>query len=249
MKSLFTLLCLAVAITAFAGDKGNKPQPKPVLGDKGNIYRPAWDTFYGGDAVVCRNNKNQVTKALLLDYAEKDKYYPAGIKHDSFLHDVHYVNLLSAKLERVSPDVFASFRREALKLANQFSTYKKPGFKPSAHVRFVKGPLFEVPDSQHSEAVNTNIKGCKVEQLVVRQKKYNTVVYHVQVEIFEKLSLRDRRGLIIHEALYHSFNMYYSDYYSNRSRFFNRQISRVPLQHLTDEMIVYAMRQAYIKFE
>lgn len=215
-------------------------------GDKGNIYTElSWDGFYGGDAVVCRK-KNQITSAELLDYVERDQlsiYVP--LVYDPGLSDYLFVNKLADKLERLAPDVFVSFRREASKLA----TYMGTGKAHPDIIFYQNEKLDQIPDSGHRHStVLYKHPNCKVEQLVIRYKRYNRVTYYVQAEIFQKLSARDRRGIILHEALYHAFNMFYGDSDSERTRFFHRSIMRRPLPQLTPKYLTKELQKSYVMF-
>lgn len=216
-------------------------------GDKGNIIQP-WDGFYGGDAVVCRHPNKKIKAATLLDYVETDKHNrkTAPVAYQEELTDLQYVNALATKLEKIAPDVFGSFRREAVRLAVAFDTYNKKKITGVPQVIMVPGKsLPQIFDSYHR---TTNMKGCEVEQLVIREKKYKTVVYYVESEIYSQMSPLHRRGIILHEAIYHSFNMYYGDSDSARARFFHRNITQFKLSELTSKILEEYLRNAFVKF-
>lgn len=205
-----------------------------------------WDGFYGGDAVVCRGPRNEITKAYLYDYYERDVL---NADHPGFfdprLSDQQFVSAIADKLEALSPDVFLAFRREAGKLA----TYLRAGKRPS-HPDFIfqkKLRIDQIPD-QGPRRVLYLSRDCKVEQLVIRYKRYNRVTYYIQSDVFQKLSAKDRRGLILHEALYHSFNLFYGDTDSARSRFFNRGLIARPLRQLSTSYLEDLLKRAYAFF-
>lgn len=238
MLKLFIYLSLLIASTLSA-----------VAGDKGNRYSPSGFAFYGGDAVVCRDERGQIKEARLLDYSEKDSLLSEyKIKMSRPL--MKYVTTIANRLERKHPDTFIAFRRELLKLVEGFEVYSKNNIQPMhSSVQFVKDlSLLNINDSYHWEVIGTDVKGCNVEQVVIRQKTYKGVSYLVQADIFKKLSATDRFGLALHEAIYHSFNMYYGDQTSGRSRFFNRCIMRMPLNKLNSKTIEWCSQNAFIYY-
>lgn len=218
-----------------------------IAGDKGNFYAPSGFAFYGGDAVVCRDSRDQIKKAYLLDYAEKERLFP-DYKIKMSRSTLEYAGTIATRLERQYPDTFIAFRRELMKLVENFEAFAKNNPLPrNSVVEFVKDlSLLNIKDSYHKEVIGTNIKGCNVEQVVIRQKTYKGVSYLVQADIFRSLSETDRFGLALHEAIYHSFNMYYGDQSSARSRFFNRCIMRLPLHKLTTKQIEWCAQNAFI---
>lgn len=256
------LATLLVSSTAFAQGRGTR-RPAPVkkvpvlkidtkqglMGDKGNIYKvPNGAGLYGGDAVVCRNRSNQIIKARLLDYVESDIFFPGFTpKIDSAGSSLSAANNLAKILEDASFDTFVSFRREYKKLLTQLETppysYMTPGT-----VIFVKDlDLINIQDAYHKR-LHTNVKNCKVEQVVIREKKFAGVTYYVQENIFRKLPRSHQRGLALHEAIYHSFNMYYGDTTSERTRFFNRCISNIHYTKLNAGKAEHCLKQAFVRF-
>ncbi|MFL5785433.1 MAG: hypothetical protein ACJ76H_12520 [Bacteriovoracaceae bacterium] len=221
-----------------------------IAGDKGNIYRipQPYEGLYGGDAVVCRNPNNQIIRARLLDYVEADKFYPdLSIHFMTGINDLTYFELLATKLVGISPDVFVTFRRESKKLALRFSE-GTIGYQPHPDYVFVKDfKLLSVPDLGLRKPIAV-AKGCKIEQLVIRYKRFDRTTYYIQSELFNKLSPVDRRGLMLHEALYHTFNLYYGDHDSARTRFFNRGIVAKPLNELTPDYLEKLLQNAYVHF-
>lgn len=220
-----------------------------VAGDKGNIYSIPWHDFYGGDAVVCRK-AGQIVSSELLDYVELDQLIRNPVYgYDRKLTNVQFVSLMAKKLERVSPDVFLAFRREAVKLA-LYMTAPGPQQKKHQDIQFyTHRRLDQIPDTGRSTySVRVGKKGCAVEQLVIRHKRYNRMTYYIQADVFSKLTERDKRGLILHEALYHSFNLFYGDMDSARARYFHRAIMSRPLDKLTDKTLSDILRNAYIRY-
>lgn len=228
---MYFLICTSAnALASTAGDKGN------ILDI--NIY----EGFNGGDAVVCRDGKEKIKLASLLDYAEKfkqNKKTPISYERDIDVYD--FMTVLANKLERVAPDVFFLFRREAIKLAIEFEKFentKLPKHKDVAFTDVLVGTLDDM------NPVTSNINGCKVEKMVIRERKIDGISYQVRSETFKHLSAKDRRGLVIHEALYHSFSSYYGDQDSIRTRYFHRSIMQYPLHMLTDSVIRNILRNA-----
>lgn len=256
------LAALFLSANSFAQGRGTRrpiPQKKvPVLkidpkqglmGDKGNIYKiPNGAGLYGGDAVVCRNQYGKITKASLLDYAESDIFFPNfSPKIDVSARYQTAGNNLATLLERTSVDTFISFRREYQRLINKF---EMPNYSmlESGPVIFVRNlDLINIQDTRHAN-LRTNVKNCKVEQVVIREKKFAGVTYYVQADIFKALPKSHQRGLAIHEAIYHSFNMYYGDTTSERTRFFNRCISNIPHLNLTISKADRCLKQAFVRF-
>ncbi len=252
---------LLISTQAFAQGRGPvRPKPKKVeigkidtkknlMGDKGNIYKiPGGAGLYGGDAVVCRNRYGKILKASLLDYSESDIYFPGFTpKIDTRSSFMTAANNLGYLLEKTSFDTFISFRREYKKLLEKFES---PNYSmiESGPVIFVKNlDLINVQDAYHYD-LQTNVRNCKVEQVVIRQKKFAGVSYYVQADIFKKLPKSHQRGLAIHEAIYHSFNMYYGDTTSERTRFFNRCISNFPHNTLTISKADRCLKQAFVRY-
>lgn len=260
MKKLIPFLLLAVALNSFAGDKGNKQSPaNSARGDKGNVWNPAnnylpedieinyYDGYYGGDAIVCRGGPNgPITVAALIDYAEKDKFNRKYTLYEGTITDSKFVDLMAFKLEKAAPDVFTTFRREAVRLTGAFNAYMRGNYKRK-DVQFVD-KLVQVTDNGARNAIKLKTPYCKIEQLMIREKKYNGVHYTVSKPIFDKLNPKDRRGLILHEAIYHAFNMYYGDSDSAKTRFFHRGLLQRPVNKLTSEMILEYLRQAYVYY-
>jgi len=219
-----------------------------IAGDKGNIYSIPWDGFYGGDAVVCRK-EGKIISSELLDYVEADVL----IRNPSYVFEKQYTNhqfmtLMADKLEKIAPDVFFAFRREALKLAT-YMTGAGPSYKKHPDIIFYTNKrIDQIPDQGPTYAIPVGKKGCQVEQLVIRHKRYNRVAYYIQADIFHKLSPKDKRGLILHEALYHAFNMYYGDRDSSRTRYFNRSIMLRPLKELSLPKLHQILQNAYVRF-
>lgn len=257
------LATLLVSTSAFAQGRGvRRPPPadkkievkkidihQGLMGDKGNIYKiPGGAGLYGGDAVVCRNRKGQIYKASLLDYSESDIFFPIfSPKIDSTSGYFTAANKLASILEKTSIDTFISFRREYLKL---LSNFESPNYSmiQSGPVFFVKDlDLINVQDAS-SGTIRTNIKNCRVEQVVIREKKFSGVTYYVQGDIFKKLPKSHQRGLAIHEAIYHSFNMYYGDTTSERTRFFNRCISNIPSHELNVKKADLCLKRAFVRY-
>lgn len=232
---LVAILISSWALPAFAGDKGN-------------IYNISWDGFYGGDAVVCRK-AGKIVSSQLLDYAESDiMIRKPDYIFESQYTNVQFVNLMADRLERVAPDVFLAFRREAVKLAT-YMTALGPSAKKHPDVIFYHDKkIDQIPDSGPTYAVPVGKKGCQVEQLVIRHKRYNRIAYYIQADVFNMLSPRDKRGLILHEALYHAFNMYYGDGDSCRTRYFNRSLMLTPMNKLSIPRVHHILQNAYVRF-
>jgi hypothetical protein len=231
------------------GEIGKVDTKKGLMGDKGNIYKiPHGAGLYGGDAVVCRDQSNKILKARLLDYVENDIFFPNFTpKIDINSRYVTSGSNLSNLLEKTSIDTFISFRREYLKLLTKFETPNYSILQPGP-VIFVRNlDLINIQDSSHGD-LKTNVKNCNVEQVVIREKKFSGVTYYVQADIFSKLPKSHKRGLALHEAIYHSFNMYYGDTTSDRTRFFNRCISNVPHQNLTLSKADRCLKNAFVRF-
>jgi hypothetical protein len=259
MKKLLPFLLFAVALNSYAGDKGNKQSPAArASGDKGNIYNPIsylpqnveinyYDGYYGGDAIVCRSSGNgQITAATIIDYAEKDKFNRRYTVYEGTITDYKFMGMMAYKLEQAAPDVFSTFRKEAERLSAAFTAYMRGNYKRK-DVLFVN-KLVQVTDNGNRNAIKVKQKYCKIEQLVIREKKYNGVQYTVNKQIFDKLNPKDRRGLILHEALYHAFNMYYGDTNSAKARFFHRALLQQQVEKLTREKILEYLRQAFIYY-
>jgi hypothetical protein len=156
------------------------------------------------------------------------------------------VKKLSKILVKLSPDVFATFEREAKKLAE----YMQPDASKNPNFIFVKNfKLNELEDMgvKYYQYL-TPEKKCRVEQLVIRAKHYNGVTYWIQSEIYNKLNETDRRGIIIHEAIYHTFNLYYGDTDSARTRFFNRNIMVKKMEDMTPAFMEKVFKNAYLLF-
>lgn len=256
------LAALLVSSTAFSQGRGTRrpvPQKKvPVLkvdpkqglmGDKGNIYKiPNGAGLYGGDAVVCRLRNGKISKVRLLDFAESDIFFPNFTPQlNTNTNYFKEANELATILEKASPDTFISFRKEYLKLLAKFESPVRMSLSENAQVFFVKNlDLINILDSSYR--LPTNIRNCKVEQIVIREKKFAGVMYYVQADIFNLLPRSHKRGLALHEAIYHSFNMYYGDDTSERTRFFNRCISNYPIYNLTVSKADHCLKQAFVRF-
>jgi hypothetical protein len=222
-----------------------------IAGDKGNIYRippQPYQGFYGADAIVCRNDQDAILKVHLMDYVEADKMYPHfSVNFMKGYSDKDYFEAIATKLEDVSPDVFVSFRREAKKLAFYMNP-QRPGYHAHPDYHFVKDfKLVQVADLGLRKSVHVT-EGCRIEQLVIRYKRFDRTTYYIQSELFNKLSPADRRGVMLHEAIYHAFNLYYGDHDSSRTRFFNRGLVAKPLNELTPDYLEKLLQNAYVHF-
>ena len=259
---ILAFLFLSISAESFAQGRGVRrvqPQKKvPVqkidvkqglMGDKGNIYKiPNGAGLYGGDAVVCRGLNNRIISARLLDYVESDIFFPGFTpKIDITSNYMTAGKNLGSILEKTSFDTFISFKREYSKLLSRFET---PNYSmiESGPVVFVRNlDLINIQDSAHY-SLPTNVKKCRIEQVVIREKKFAGVTYYVQADIFKKLPKSHQRGLAIHEAIYHSFNMYYGDTTSERTRFYNRCISNISHASLTVSKADHCLKQAFVRF-
>jgi hypothetical protein len=162
-----------------------------LLGDKGN----------GGDAVVCRNEYNKVTKAEILDHYEARVLHEKKIERHKELGLAGYINLVTNRLADCDSRTYKNAPKEAAKLVSAIETYRKSGEREHGQVVFVNVPLSDVRDSKHDLDLDPS---CNVEQLVVRTNSNGDYPfeYVIQLEIFNELQASGVQGIVLHEVIY-----------------------------------------------
>ncbi len=162
-----------------------------LLGDKGN----------GGDAVVCRNEDDKVTKAEILDHYEARVLKKQKIAAHKELGLSGYIDLVTNRLADCDFRTYKDAPKEAAKLVRAIEKYRIVGERDHGQVVFVNIPLSDVRDSKHDLDLAPN---CNVEQLVVRTNSNGdySFEYVIQSEIFNKLQASGVQGIVLHEVIY-----------------------------------------------
>ncbi len=200
MKHLLLAGLMSVSFNALAGDKGN-----------------------GGDAVVCRDAEGKVLSAELLDYYEgrtkRDILASSRIEEEPR----EYLKEVSAKIESWDKRYEGALMAETTFLQSAIEEHLKSGEMRVRDVIFTNDTLEDIPDSLHL----TFPKGCKVEQLAIRQEKIfsQDPVYTINAEILSHLSERDVVGLVLHESIYKFFAQNLSHENSVNARYLNQHLS------------------------
>ena len=70
----------------------------------------------------------------------------------------------------------------------------------------------------------------------------------IQADIYVKLSKRDRRGVVLHEALFNSLQRYYGDLDSARTRYIHQRLVQYDLTELTPEVMQDILSHSYLDF-
>lgn len=165
-KILLLLAIISIPLlSAYAGEKGN-----------------------GGDAVVCRNDKNEILSAELLDFYESRVLRSTIVNLGSESEDYTVkVNTLIDQLGLISPSRANLYR-------GWYDTF-------DSEKLLLNGiELVDIPDSLHVAFP----VGCKVEQVVIQQEpKYSEEKRYIfNNTIWTKLNNSSKAGLIFHELLF-----------------------------------------------
>ena len=238
MRLLPFIIGLALSAAAFAGDKGNL-----------RSFTNAPSGYGQGDSVVCRGNDNRIKSAFILEYAELDMLKSSLIKYDSSLTDYEYIDRLGYFLEKEAPDLFNGFRNVGLRIAAQGQNFLNNNNQPDMGVSFLSNqPYLEANFAKASKAPKNMAKDCQIESLVSAQKTYRGMQFLIQADIYVKLSKRDRRGVVLHEALFNSLQRYYGDLDSARTRYIHQRLVQYDLTELTPEVMQDILSHSYLDF-
>jgi hypothetical protein len=179
LKKVFGMLLIAVAMNAFAGEKGN-----------------------GGDAVVCRDASRSIISAELLDYYEGRTLRNLNVPEFQG-SDIELFQKLETTLSKMDKDTFTWFSDALWLLTHMENHLKGTDVEvPNPTVIYTTDPLTDIPDS--GELILK--EGCKVEQLVIHTNTDfpEDPEFIIQENILKKLDQKNLRGLAIHELLYKS---------------------------------------------
>jgi hypothetical protein len=236
------LVTLLLSSFAYSGDKGN------IVREKGK-YSNISMGFDAGDAVVCRDKKNLIKEAFLLEYMELDMLEENLVQFDPQISDVEYVRQLTDVLEREAPEIFGSFGLIGSRLAHQSASFfnKRPPL--DVGVKFLMPPYKVNINQKRVNPGRKNMANCQIEPVVISTRTYRGIEYTVQGEIYLSLSQRDRRGVIIHQALFFSLQKYYGDEDSARTRFIHQRISQHNPKGLTSVIMMEILRQAFLDYK
>jgi hypothetical protein len=147
----------------------------------------------GGDAVVCRDSKGNVTSAELFDYYEGKTLYQVkpdlGSSQDYRSMVIHALK----RLERVDHMLSRKYVNRTFTIEDEMA--KLPGIK-----------LEDIKDTGEIYIPN----GCAIEQVAIRRKaeivKPGEKRFIVSLDIWEKMPALDKAGLILHEIIYEQFS-------------------------------------------
>jgi hypothetical protein len=240
MKFSFITMAIVCSLSAFAGDKGNI-----IRGEVSNVTSGYTD----GDVIVCRNEDGQIKKAYLLDYAEIDVIDSTLIQFDSSKTDQNFITDLAYNLVQVSPDLFSAFQNLGVRIAYQSSRFlvNLPLANQGVHF-FSNQPYLKLNNDKVTRVIKNLDKNCLTEQAVMAQKNSYGIEFTLNAEIFAKLSQRDRRGLMIHEAIFFSVQHYYGDLDSARSRYIHQRLMQYQLNELNRTVILDILNHSYTDF-
>jgi hypothetical protein len=209
---LLLLLLIALTFEANAGEKGN-----------------------GGDVVVCADGSVE-----LLDYYEG--------RHLRNLHPIYelsgdddtYFAALSDRLIALDAETFKDFPGAVSELRLAFEAAERGSFGATSSVLFTDQHLVDVQDSEELIVG----AGCSVVQIAIQTVKRfpEDPSYIIRKDLFNRLSARDRRGLILHEALYRVFIRRFHAQNSIATRYFHQRISSKEIAKLTMEDLLHVLR-------
>lgn len=182
----------------------------------------------GGDAVVCRDAKDKIISAELLDYYESRRF--RGTSRSSKLPKnvssyKDYVNKVLNEIDRFDPSRVESLKTTTNLLLKAARNYDNSGTLITDQVVFTQDYLQNISDSNHLAFP----KNCEVEQVAIRVAKIfeDDPSFLIQEEIWNSLPNLSKAGLILHEAIYkeaadnnrHSTSVF--------TRYFNQKVSSV----------------------
>jgi hypothetical protein len=186
----------------------------------------------GGDAVVCRNAKQEIISAELLDYYEARVMRGITIELNTSGYGYKILMALD-RIKNLAPLRYARYRE----LADKFSSEAKwiPGIA-----------LVDIPDSQETFIP----RGCAVEQVAVqaRPRFPEDSYYTISKDIWDKMDDTSKAGLILHEIIYrealaqtqpHTNSIYV--------RYFNSYISSKKLAGLNVGQYFGVLQQAQLR--
>ncbi len=170
------------------------------------------DIGNGGHGIVCRlqDDPSQIVSARLLDYKEAEKRpNPLNPNLGSSKKILERVDVALNHLSRFLPEQAEKFRLMAREIYNK-------------QIHFVKGQL---PLMDFTSVVPIPY-GCAVEQLAVRLLNPSIFdkEFTINKNIWDKLNLTDKAGLILHETIYKVYADQ-GDENSDKARLLNAFIS------------------------
>ncbi len=242
MKLGFVLATLLLSTIALAGDKGN------IVREKGR-YANITSGYKAGDSVICRDKKNYIKEAYLLEYIELDVLEENLVKFNTKIEDYEYIEQLAAVLENHSPDIFGGFRTIGRRLAKQAWGFLNNLPPTKLGVTILVPPYKVVVNNNKVNRARKTMDGCQIEPLIMSARGAYGMEYTINGDIFANLSQRDRRGMLVHEALYFSLQKYYGDEDSARTRFIHQRISQYHPTELTTAMLNEILTRAYLDFK
>ncbi len=149
-----------------------------------NLNLSSRDIGNGGDVIDCQD---VMIAPRLLDYYEMEQMrgIPIDISINATLDET--MQILLQRIAIVNPILSETFR------INYENFNKEAAFVPNA-------TLVDIPDSKHVAIP----KGCDVKQIVIQQapKMPKDKRYIVSKDLWDRMSARDRAGLIMHELIY-----------------------------------------------
>lgn len=140
----------------------------------------------GGDVIECASHTE------LLDFYESDKdlkMFAATVKYEAVLEEV------LKNIERLNPKQSKHYKKRALEMIAE-SDFKKDI------------ALTDVKDSKHLFIPKN--KSCELKQIAIRrhQATLSGKRFVIDKELWDKLSERDKAGLVMHEVIYeHLFKL------------------------------------------
>lgn len=188
MKTIFTVLLLMMSTVLFAGEKGN-----------------------GGDAVVCRNTRGEITSAELLDYYEGRILRGFSVRDSAALSDEEFINENLGRISRLDGDFMFTID-DGIDLLKKIRTFLETTETNAriGNVIFTSETLRDINDS--GELILK--ENCKVEQLAIRLDNEfdEDPEFIIQASILRTLGDRDLRGLVLHEILYREIDRKAANY-------------------------------------
>lgn len=164
----------------------------------------------GGDAVVCRNSNNQITRAELLDYYEARVL--RNIEIDLGPADKSHIDKFYVALDRLK--FFSPVRSRVY--AEELKNFE-------AETQFIPGVELVQIEDEEPTVIPT---GCKIEQLAVQRNPVfpGDKRFVVSKDIWDKLDTTSKAGLILHEIIYREA-LNYKHKNSVHVRYFNAFIA------------------------
>lgn len=185
-----------------------------------NIIYAGNEVGNGGDAIVCPKKA-----PVLLDFFEnRNSKVPYKIRKSEKINEYEYLLDIWSKLSKVSPRFYKKYSSDLMRFKSR--------------VKLISGESFRnVKDSFHISLP----KECRILQLAIQRKdtKSKETVFYINKDIYEKMDVKQKAGLISHEIIYEHFR-YFGQNHSVNVREFNR--------FLFSEKLVASGKEGFAKF-